>query len=419
MRRRFFLAAGTAAAATAWGRTSQDSIRIAVAGVHGRGRDHVAGFHHVPGCQVVALCDPDENVLRDRSRTFESKLGRPLIQESDIRRLLERRDIDAVSIATPNHWHALAAIWACQAGKDVYVEKPGCHNVFEGRKLIEAAARYNRVVQHGVQLRSSAALREAVELLRNGVIGEVTKARALVWRGRHSIGHLPDTPVPAGLDFDLWQGPAPARPFNANLVHYNWHWRWAYGNGEIGNQGIHELDMCVWGLGESELPVEAAANGRRIWDDDRETPDVLSAQFRFRSGRQMEVEVRPWKHDTEYGTPVGNVFFGSKGILLVRGYQEYKVLLGKEQSPGPRRKAGGDHFGNFIDAVRNRDRSRLHAPVETAHLSSGVAHLGNIAYRLNRRLQFDPDTERFVSDTEADTYLRREYRKPFEVPEKV
>lgn len=413
------MTAATAAAATAWGRSSADRVRIAVVGVHGRGRDHVAGFGHVPGCEVVALCDPDDNVLRNRARAFEGKYRRVPVQETDIRRLLERKDIDAVSIATPNHWHALAAIWACQAGKDVYVEKPASHNIFEGRKLVEAAARYNRVVQHGVQLRSSSAIREAVDLLRKGVIGDVSKSRALIWRARHSIGRVPDSPVPAGLNYDLWQGPAQPRPFSTNVVHYNWHWHWAYGNGEIGNQGVHELDMSVWGLGETELPAEIAANGKRIWEDDRETPDVLSVQYRFRSGRQLEVEVRPWKHDPEFGTPVGNVFFGSNGILLVRGYDEYKVLLGKEQSPGPHRKAGGDHFANFIEAVRSHDSSKLHAPAETGHIASGVAHLGNTAYRLNRKLTFDPASERFTGDSEADTYLRREYRKPFEVPEKV
>ncbi len=392
---------------------------MAVVGVHGRGRDHIAAFQQADDCDVVALCDPDENVLRRRARSFEGKYRRTPIQETDFRRLLDRSDIDAISIATPNHWHALAAIWACQAGKDVYVEKPASHNLFEGRKLVEASRRYDRMVQHGVQLRSSAALRQAVELLKGGAIGEVTKSKALVWRARHSIGRVPDAPPPAGLNFDLWQGPAQPRAFSPNLVHYNWHWRWAYGNGEIGNQGVHELDMSMLGLGETEFPCWVSSNGRRVFEDDRETPDVMSAQLRFRSGRELAVEVRPWKHDTEFGTPVGNVFYGTKGVLLVRGYDEYKVLLGREQAPGQQGKAGGNHFVNFLDAVRSRDRNRLNAPPESAHLASGVAHLANTACRLGRTLQFDPATERYVGDAEADAFLSRKYREPFVVPDRV
>jgi predicted dehydrogenase len=300
----------------------------------------------------------------------------------------------------------------------VYVEKPGSHNIFEGRKLIEAAARYDRIVQHGVQLRSSSGLQDAVRLMREGVIGDVTRARALVYRQRHSIGKVPDSPVPEGLDYDLWLGPGPTRPFNKNVVPYNWHWHWNYGNGEIGNQGIHELDMCMWGLGETEFPAHVNATGKRVFDDDRETPDVLSAKLKFRSGKELEVEVRPWKHDAEYGTPVGNVFYGTKGNLLVRDYDEYKVMFPNKER-GPAHKAGGNHFANFIDAVRARKPALLHAPPQTAHLASGIAHLSNISYRLGRPLDFDPATEHFPSDAEANRFLRREYRAPFVVPEKV
>ena len=215
--RRTFLLSSTCAALS-WSRNTGENVRIGVIGVHGRGRDHIAGFQKVPNCSVVALCDVDEEVLRDRGRQFESKYGQAPSLETDLRKLLERKDIDAVSIATPNHWHALAAIWACQAGKDVYVEKPGCHNLFEGRKLIEAAHKYDRIVQHGVQLRSSPALKEAVSLLRKGAIGKVTRAQAMVYRSRHSIGKKPDSAAPEGLNYDIWQGPAQPRPFNENIV---------------------------------------------------------------------------------------------------------------------------------------------------------------------------------------------------------
>jgi len=240
-----------------------------------------------------------------------------------------------------------------------------------------------------------------------------------VYRSRHSIGKKPDSAAPEGLNYDIWQGPAQARPFNENIVPYNWHWHWAYGNGEIGNQGIHELDMCLWGLSESELPTKVSSKGSRYFDDDRETPDILSTQCQFRSGTTMTVEVRPWKHGAEFNTPVGNVFYGTEGVMLVRDYDEFRILLGKERSPGPHGRAAGNHFQNFVDAVRARDRSILNAPVETAHFSSGVAHLANISYRLGRELNFDPASERFVGDDEADKLRSRAYRHPFEVPERV
>ncbi len=401
------------------GGSANDKIRIAVIGVHGRGRDHIAGFQGVRDTEVVMLCDPDEEVLRSRAGSFEGRHGRKISTETDMRRVFERKDIDAVSIATPNHWHSLAAIWACQAGKDVYVEKPGSHNLYEGRKLVEATNKYNRIVQHGVQLRSSAALQEAVELMRKGAIGDVTRAKGLVYRSRQSIGKKADMPVPSGLHYELWEGPAQDRPFNPNIVHYNWHWRWPYGNGEIGNQGIHETDMCMWGLGLTTLPSTITAEGRRHFDDDRETPDVMTARLEHASKKTIEIEVRPWTKGAEEDTPVGNIFYGSEGILVVRHYDDFRILMGPKREPGPKRHAGGNHFANFIDAVRARDKALQNGPVETAHTASGVAHLANIAYRLHREVKFDPATERFIGDDEANALLGRQYREPFVVPEKV
>ena len=251
------------------------------------------------------LCDPDRNVLAERAEQFETKYHRKVQTENDLRKVFDRKDVDVVSVATPNHWHALATIWACQAGKDVYVEKPGAHNIYEGRKMVEAANKYDRIVQHGVQLRSSEAVREAVEHMREGPDRQ----------GLH--GPRPGLPRPAldrprqgpgqprrhDLNWDIWQGPAPERAFSKRIVHYNWHWHWDYGNGDVGNQGIHETDMCLWGLGlETSRCRSPSMGGKFLWDDDKETPEVLSSTYLFPEQKKMiEFEVRPWGTNPEGG----------------------------------------------------------------------------------------------------------------------
>lgn len=399
---------------------ANDRVRAAVLGVNGRGRSHINGFMEQENVEVVALCDPDLNILQERAKDFQEKFGKEVQQVQDLRRVFDDQNIDVVSVATPNHWHALATIWACQAGKDVYVEKPGSHNVWEGRKMVEAAEKYNRIVQHGVQLRSSAAIQEAIQHLRNGLIGRVYMARGLVFRWRGDIGDKGTESVPAGLDYDLWTGPAQKRPFSRNLVHYNWHWHWDYGNGDIGNQGIHETDLCMWGLGVDTLPVKIGSmGGKFLWDDCKETPEVLSSSYIYPDKRMIEFEVRPWATNLEDGAGVGNIFYGTEGYMVIKGYDTYETYLGREREPGPSGKAGGDHYKNFIDAVRARDKSILNGPVETAHLSSALAHLGNISFRLGRMLEFDPETERFKNDEEANAMLTREYREPYVVPKQV
>lgn len=427
-RRRFLkLSSGAAASAVAGpvllsqqARGANERVRVAVLGVNGRGTDHIAGFQGLDIAEVTTLCDPDLVVAEKRAKEFEAKYGRRPKVVQDLRQVFEDKNIDAVSIATPNHWHALAAIWACQAGKDVYVEKPGSHNIWEGRKLVEAAEKYNRIVQHGVQLRSSAALQEAVQHLRKGTIGKVYMARGLVYRWRPSIGKKPTEPVPTGLNYDLWTGPAQMRPFTRNIVHYNWHWTWEYGNGDVGNQGIHETDMCLWGL-DVGLPEKITAmGGKFLWDDDKETPEVLSSTYHYpKEGKIIEFEVRPWATNLEDGAGVGNIFYGTEGYMVVKGYDTYEIYLGQKREPGPKGQAGGDHYKNFIEAVRSRNKSHLNGPVETAHTSSALAHLGNIAYRVGRVLTFDADKERFVSDDEANRLIKRKYRAPYVVPEKV
>ncbi|MEJ7711795.1 MAG: hypothetical protein WKF84_18490 [Pyrinomonadaceae bacterium] len=286
--------------------------------------------------------------------------------------------------------------------------------------MIEAAHKYKRIVQHGVQLRSSEALQEAVQLLRKGVIGKVYMARGLVYRWRPSIGKKPNAPAPDYLDYDLWTGPAQMRPYSQRLVHYNWHWHWDYGNGDVGNQGIHETDMCMWGL-DVGLPERVTAMGDKfLFDDDKETPEMLTSLFHYPKQKKMiQFEVRHWCTNDEEGVGVGNIFYGSEGYMLVKGYDSYEVYLGQKKEKGFVRKAGGNHYANFIKAVKSRNTSDQNGPVETAHASSALAHLGNIAYRLGHQLQFDPQKERFISDDQANKMLTRKYRPPFVVSEKV
>ena len=413
---------------------ANDRVNAAVLGVNGRGKSHISSLMNQDNVQVTTLVDPDMNLLVKRQKSFKEKYDADVALEQDMRRVFENKDIDVVSIATPNHWHSLAVIWACQAGKDCYVEKPGSHNIWEGRKMVEAAQKYDRIVQHGVQLRSSPAVNEAIQLMRDGYIGRVYMARGLVFRWRGDIGDQGFSPVPDGFDYDLWTGPAPMRPFTRNLVHYNWHWHWDYGNGDVGNQGIHETDLCMWGL-DVGLPTKITSmGGKFLWDDCKEVPEVLTSIYHYpEEDKIIQFEVRPWCTNTEQGATVGNIFYGDKGIIVVDGYNKYKSYLGKNREPG---KSGDDgqvsgtgmargnggtdgHFANFIEAVRAHDKTILNGPVETAHLASGLAHLGNIAYRLGKVLTFNPASESFVNDPEADEMLSRNYRGEYVVPSKV
>lgn len=401
---------------------ANDRVRVAVLGLNGRGKDHIKGYSRLSNVELATFCDPDNVVLQQRAKEFEQASGGKKVKtEQDLRRVFEDKSIDVVSIATPNHWHALATIWACQAGKDVYVEKPGSHNFVEGRKVIEAAKKYKRIVQHGVQLRSSDAMKEAVKHLRDGLIGNVYMARGLVYKWRPDLGNKGTEPVPEGLNYDLWTGPAEMKPFSKNYVHYNWHWHWNYGNGDIGNQGIHETDMCMWGLGVDSFPEKiTSAGGKFLWDDCQETPEVLSSTYIYPKEKKIiEFEVRPWMTNLEDGAGIGNIFYGSEGYMVIKGYDYYETFLGRDRKPGPTRKAGGDHYKNFIDAVVARDPSIQNGPPETLHLSSGLAHLGNIAYRTGRNLTFDSKTEKFVNDKEANAMLTRKYRAPYILPENV
>jgi len=440
---------------------ANDRVRVAICGVRGRGNDHIHGFSRVPGTELAILCDIDDNVSQQRVGEIE-KMGLPRPKSCvDVRKLLEDKEIDAISIATPNHWHSLMAIWACQAGKDVYVEKPCSHNSFEGRQLVRAVKKYNRICQHGSQSRSNPGMIEAIHHLSDGTIGDVYMARALCYKWRPSIGRATPEPVPAGVNYDLWTGPAPLKPFTKNRFHYNWHWIWDTGNGEVGNQAIHEIDIARWGLGVG-FPVSVSAmGGHFMFDDDQETPNTLSANFSFEDAngkrKLMELEVRHWitNHEAEIGTgaygasavppagltgdakkkpaenqkplgpkdaktnTVGNLFYGSNGYLAIDGYDAYKTWITDQVEPGPHGKASGDHYANFIDCVRSRRAQDIHSPIEEAHISTTLVHLANASYRLGRTLRFDPVKEQVIGDDEANRMLRGTYRAPYVVPEEI
>src|SRR5205823_4392479 len=340
------------------------------------------------------VCDVDGAVVGRVIEAANKAQGRAPEHVVDIRRLLENKDIHAVSIATPNHWHALAAIWAMQAGKDVYVEKPVSHNISEGRRIVEVCRRTNKICQTGTQIRSGAGNREAIEFIRSGKLGKVRVARGLCYKRRDSIGQCGGPQeVPKSINYDLWCGPAPNNPPRRNSktngpVHYEWHWIWDYGNGDLGNQGIHQMDVARWGLGKSELCKGVLSIGGRFgYVDDGQTANTQICVFDY-GDAELIFEVRGLKTDAYKGATVGNVFHCTDGYLVMPGYESavaYSPSGEKIQSF----KGGGDHFGNFIEAVRNRRPDQLNGQILEGHLSSALCHLGNISYRLGSPQVFD------------------------------
>jgi predicted dehydrogenase len=413
---------------------ANDRINIAVIGIHGRGREHYREWARNPGVRVKTICDPDENLFKACSDELEKLQGSRPKTEFDLRRVFDDKDIDAVSIATPDHWHALTAIWACQAGKHVYAEKPISHNIWEGRKVVEAARKYNRIVATGMQNRSINGVREAMKFLHEGKLGDIYMARALCFKPRDSIGKQPDAPVPPGVHYDLWLGPAPARPFNPNRFHYNWHWFWDYGCSDMGNQGPHQMDIARWGLNKAVHPKKIkCVGGYFAFDSDQESPNTQIATFEYDDGKIVQFEVRGVYTNSEEGILIGNLFYGALGWMQLNG-NEWKTFFGRKNQPGPSytnadEKAAdpsvltgsgsSPHFRNFIDTLRSGNRMNLPADIEEGHMSTSMCHLGNISNRLGRELTFDSHAERFIGDDIADSYLTRNYRNPYVVPEKV
>ncbi|HWQ53705.1 MAG TPA: Gfo/Idh/MocA family oxidoreductase [Bryobacteraceae bacterium] len=441
MERRYFLMGSAVAAQMRASSLASpnDTVRVACVGVRGQGQSHIRAYGRMPNVEIAAICDVDESVLQQRLSDAEKLTKKRPAGFTDLRKLLEDKSIDAISIATPNRWHALQTIWGCQAGKDVYVEKPCAYNIFEARQILAAAKKYNRMVQHGTNGRSSASMQEAVQKVRDGVIGDVYMSRGLCFKWRDTIGRTPVEPVPPGVHYDLWLGPAPKREFTKNRFHYNFHWFWDYGNGDFGNQGAHQIDAARWLLGVKYPTKVSAMGGHFLFDDDQETPNTMVATFEFNEGGKKKFlvfDVRHWISNGEAGiqdiadpmagpaagtrTSVGNIVYGSKGYLST-ARPGFKIFLGKEQQPGPAPSAGGrgDNWANFIQAVRSRKQSDLNAPLEEGVPSVTLIHLANISYRLGRTIHFDPETFTCKGDPEANRMFTRKYRAPFVVPEKV
>ena len=412
-----------------------DTVRIACVGVRGQGRAHLNQYSQMKNVEIAAICDIDESVLNSRLDMVEKKTGKKPASYWEIRKVLEDKSIDAISIATPNHSHTLQTIWSLQAGKHVYCEKPCSHDVFESKQIVAATKKYGKIVQHGTNSRSGVAIRDAVQKMNDGLIGDVYHARGLCYKWRDTIGRAPVEPVPSGVHYDQWLGPAPKHDFTKNRFHYNWHWFWDYGNGDFGNQGIHELDIARWGLGVSYPHKVSAIGGHYMFDDDQETPNTLSVSCEFREGgknKLLTFEVRHWAtnfedqigidHKGDSGS-VGNIFYGTKGYLCIEWYTKYWTYLfdtkTRERHAGPAQEEGGNNWANFIEAVRANDPAKRNAPIEEGAKSATLMHLGNISYRLGRTLTFDSEKMECVGDREANAMFKRKYRSPYVVPDSV
>jgi len=442
MNRRVFLSRTAAAAAglslsfpgRSRAQSPNETINVAIIGIRGnnqnhptwtargRGQDHYDHLSGLANVRITHVVDVDERHFTGSLVHLKNKFGGDPKLETDFRRVLDNRDVDVVTIAAPDHWHALMTIWACQAGKDVYVEKPISHNIIEGRRMIDAARRYKRVVQAGTQRRSGAVLANAVRFLRDGGLGTLHAGKTVIYRARDPIGVAADSPVPPGVDYDLWLGPAPARPFNENHFHYHWHWFWEYGTSDLGNTAVHSLDAVRWLLGKQEHPRTAYCIGG-LYEagepTDQATPNTQYATYQYADGVELHCDLRNWFSGPREAQ--GMYVYGSKGWMKV-GDDKAEVFLGRKSEPGPTLTADGpleegpEHFQNFIDCVRSRQVENLRAPLEEGHLSTTMCHLGNISYRLGRSVKFDGAAERFVADAEADRLLGRTYRASYSLP---
>lgn len=476
--RRRFLESSLAAAATitvAGTKSSgnvlgaNDTVRIGIAGLNGRGGEHVGQFSKMKNVEIAYLIDPDTRTYKGRLKTIAGANKPEPVCVQDVRKALEDKTLDAISIATPNHWHALMTIWGCQAGKDVYVEKPCSHNVHEGRIAVEMARKHKRIVQHGTQSRASTGFAQLAELAKSGKYGKLLVSRGLCYKDggtggntRGNIGFKDVKDPPAELDFNIWTGPAQKTDYHENLVHYRWHWFWEFGNGDIGNQGVHEMDKARWFIPNAMWPKSVITFGGRFTGKDQaETPNTEVTVMDY-DGTLLIFEVRGQKSEGYYGQGVGNVLHFEEGIVAGATFYPKGSKKGEPAfKPEVSKKPAGDHFGNFIDCVRSRKSDDLNAEIGVGHISAGLCHLANISYRLGkdeefnvktgavkgndfasetlartaehltangvklddvklhvgRKLEFDGATEKFKNDSQANALLTRKYRAPFIVPD--
>ena len=434
---------------------STERINLAVIGIRNQGFVHIKRWCDLKDSHnivIKTLCDTDEQLFASRSKYISEKTGVNPITEWDMRNVYDDKEIDAVSIVTPNHWHALATIWACQAGKHVYIEKPVSHNIWEGRKMVTAAQKYDRFVQVGLNNRSANNVREAIKFLHDGGIGEVYMARALCFKARDSYGVSKEGVPPETFHYDQWLGPASWRSYSEKRSHYCWHWYWDTGNGDSGNTGPHQLDIARWGLNKNEHPVSVYSDGglygfkkddcepgdctpgKLVYGDvetygrDRttqETPNTQTALFKYNDGKMIEFDMRGrfTNHEGSKGQEIGNVFFGSEGWLEIYG-DKWNAFRGRDKKPFASSKdidlkKGGNHWANFIEALRSGDKSNMNSDLREGFYSSTLPLLANISYRVGRKLKFMGEYERFANDSEADILLSRNYRKPYVIPDEV
>jgi predicted dehydrogenase len=436
-----------------------DTLGVAVVGCGGRGSDHLKDFCTRNGCEVLYVLDVDEEHGRRGARLVADKQGREPKVVSDMREAFDDKSVDVVTTATPNHWHALVSIWAMQAGKDVYVEKPVSHNVSEGRRIVETARKYKKICQTGTQSRSNKGMQDAIQFVQEGKIGKLSVSRGLCYKRRPSIGALGEYPIPKGVNYDLWLGPAQWAPLTRPRFHYDWHMQFAYGNGDLGNQGIHQMDLARWGLGVDTLSNSVVSYGGRLgYEDAGETANTQCIIHDY-GDKSLVFEVRGLPTDSLHGAKVGVIFEGTEGYVVLSSY-DGGAAFDKDGQMVEKFQGGGDHFGNFLGAVRSRKVEDLNADILEGHLSSALCHLGNISYRLGSQiplaevlprlqgyyhaaldfgrfaqhladnglpldsttiqfgqpLTLDVANERFVDSSPADAMLTREYRAPFVVP---
>ena len=424
MKRRHFLKTSMAGAAAAIAPTRDgragvsvnNKVTLAIMGVRGRGKRLTQLFSQMPDVDLAYICDVDQNVLEPALKIAEEgQRKRPRVTD-DIRRVLDDPNVNAIVVATPIHWHAPATILACQAGKDVYVEKPISHNVREGRLMVEAARKHDRIVQVGTQARSRPNTIQVVDYVRSGNIGQVHMVKVWNCQMRSNIGYKQDEPVPAGINYDLWTGPVPMLPFNRNRFHGTVNWHWHYGAGDLGNDGIHWVDVARWVLGV-DYPTEISGMGRKLYfDDDQQTPDTQTLTFNYQD-KVLMYEQRLWNTYRMNGGQNGVEIYGTEGKVQVQFFDDrlqygFKVYDQKDREI--QFELAGDrdnnpHYASFIDCVRTRKSPN--ADIEVGHISTALCHLGNTASRLNRTLRFDPTSESFLDDSEANQYLTRKYRK--------